>query len=80
VWNEDAPEELDPITKAMFYRGWPLAPFMVCLVHGLRFHAKGFEGCVLVLDGVLFLIALYTTKAVCERLLRWRRRPVSSEV
>jgi hypothetical protein len=73
VWNERAPEGLDPLTKAMFYRGWPLAPFMVCLVHGLRFHSSGVEGCVLVLDGVLFLVALYATKAACERLLRWRR-------
>ena len=73
MWNERAPEGLDPVTKAMFYRGWPLAPFMVCLVHGLRFHSSGVEGCVLVLDGVLFLVALYATKAACERLLRWRR-------
>jgi hypothetical protein len=73
VWNERAPEGLDPVTKAMFYRGWPLAPFMVCLIHGLRFHSSGVEGCVLVLDGVLFLVALYATKAACERLLRWRR-------
>ena len=73
VWNERAPEGLDPVTKAMFYRGWPLAPFMVCLIHGLRFYSSGVEGCVLVLDGVLFLVALYATKAACERLLRWRR-------
>jgi hypothetical protein len=73
VWNERAPEGLDPVTKAMFYRGWPLAPFMVCLTHGLRFRFSGVEGCVLVLDGVLFLVALYATKAACERLLRWRR-------
>ena len=78
VWNERAPEGLDPVTKAMFYRGWPLAPFMVCLVHGLRFHPNGVEGCVLVLDGVLFLVALYATKAACERLLRWRRHFIAS--
>ena len=64
---------LDPVTRAMFFRGWPLAPCMVCLVHGLRFHPNGVEQCVLALDGVLFLVALYATKAACERLLRWRR-------
>ena len=69
----DCPPGLDPVTRAMFCRGWPLAPFMVCLVHGLRFHPNGVEQCVLALDGVLFLVALYTTKAACERLLRWRR-------
>jgi hypothetical protein len=74
VWNEDAPEGLDPVTKAMFYRGWPLAPFNFCLVHGLRFHPSGLEQCVLALDGVVFLVALFTTKAACEPLLAWRRR------
>ena len=57
---------MDPVTKAMFYRGWPLAPFMVCLVHGLRFHSSGVEGCVLVLDGVLFVVALYATKPLAS--------------
>src|SRR4051794_26222022 len=74
VWNEDAPEGLDPVTKAMFYRGWPLAPFMICPIHRMQFHASGVEGFVLAMDGVLFLVALYTTKAACERLLRWRPR------
>src|SRR3954451_11934120 len=40
-WQEElgrveAPAELDPVTKAMFWRGWPLSPFMVCL-DGMRF-------------------------------------------
>src|SRR4029077_15926572 len=42
-WQEefggvDSPLELDPITKAMFWRGWPLSPFMFCLIHGMKFH------------------------------------------
>jgi hypothetical protein len=79
AWQEefgggvDCPPGLDPVTRAMFWRGWPLAPFMVCLVHGLQFHPSGLEQCVLALDGFLFLVALYATKAACERLLRWRR-------
>jgi hypothetical protein len=76
VWQEefggiDAPRRLDPITKAMFWRGWPLSPCMVCLIHGMKFHSSGVEGCVLVIDGVLFVVALFATKAVCERSLRW---------
>jgi hypothetical protein len=76
VWQEDfgggidAPTGLDPITKAMFWRGWPLSPCMVCLIHGMRFHTNGVQ-CVLVLDGALFVVALFATKAVCERCLRW---------
>jgi hypothetical protein len=77
VWQEDfgggidALTGLDPITKAMFWRGWPLSPCMVCLIHGMKFHPSGIEGCVLVLDGALFVVALFATKAVCERSLHW---------
>jgi hypothetical protein len=77
VWQEDfgggigAPTGLDPITKAMFWRGWPLSPCMICLIHGMRFHPSGIEGCVLVFDGVLFLVALFAAKAVSESCFRW---------
>ena len=76
VWQEelggiDAPTGLDSITKAMFWRGWPLSPCMVCLIHGMKFHPSGIEGCVLVVDGVLFLVALFAAKAVCESCFRW---------
>jgi hypothetical protein len=75
-WQEElgglaTPGELDPITKAMFWRGWPLSPCMVCLFHGGRFHPGFIEPCVLALDGILFVVALFVTKAVCERCLRW---------
>jgi hypothetical protein len=80
VWQEefgggiDAPTGLDPITKAMFWRGWPLSPCMICLIHGMRFHPSGIEGCALVFDGVLFLVALFAAKAVCESCFRWLQR------
>ena len=78
-WQEefggvDSPLELDPVTQAMFWRGWPLSPCTVCLVHGLKFHPGGIEQCVLAFDGVLFVVALFATKAVCERCLRHFQR------
>jgi len=78
AWQEefggvDCPPGLDPVTRAMFWRGWPLAPCMVCLIHGLRFHPGGVEQCILALDGAIFLVALYATKATGELILRWRR-------
>src|SRR3954447_5266538 len=54
-WGNDFPEGLDPITKAMFYRGWPLAPFMVCLVYFNRFHAGGLERFVLIFDWLVLI-------------------------
>jgi hypothetical protein len=66
----DPPEALDPVTRALFWRGWPLSPCMVCPVHGLRFHPSSVERCVLVLDCVLFVVVLLATKTACERRLR----------
>jgi hypothetical protein len=67
VWNERAPEGLDPVTKAMFYRGWPLAPFMVCIIYFNRFRPSGLEGSVLVLDWLVLFVALSLGRFVCER-------------
>ena len=73
MWNERAPEGSDPVTKAMFYRGWPLAPFMFCIIYFNRYRPNGGEALVLVFDWLVLIVALYATKAACERLLRWRR-------
>jgi hypothetical protein len=72
-WEEfgGTPMELDPITKAMFWRGWPLSPCMVCEYRHMVFQPSGIEGCVLVFDGILFVVALFATKAVSERCLQW---------
>jgi hypothetical protein len=55
----------------MFWRGWPLSPFMFCLFHGMKYHSSGVELWVLAFDGFLFVVALFATKAVCERCLQW---------
>jgi len=77
-WQEEfglgSPTELDPITKALFWRGWPLSPCMVCIVHSLRFHPSGLEQCVLIFDGVVFVLSLLAVKAVSERCRRAARR------
>jgi hypothetical protein len=72
VWNERAPEGLDPVTKAMFYRGWPLAPFMLCIIHGLRFRPGGLEGLALVFDWLVLFLVLSLARFVCERSSRRR--------
>ena len=73
--NVDGPPGLDPVTRALFWRGWPLPPCVVC-VDGLRFRPGSAAAArwALALDGGLFLVALYATRATCERLLRWCRR------
>lgn len=73
-FNQMPPDQLDPVTKSMFYRGWPLPPCMVCLVHGMRFDpSDGAVHLALVFDGVLFAVALFVVKGVCELCFRRRR-------
>src|SRR6516165_6258298 len=52
-FSEDTPKGLDPVTRAMFWRGWPLAPVMFCLIQGNRFRPNGLEGLALVFDGLV---------------------------
>src|SRR5690242_17622026 len=40
-WGGPIAPGLDPITRAMFWRGWPLSPFMFCLFHGMKYHPSG---------------------------------------
>ncbi len=71
------PTQTDPITKAMFWRGWPLSPCMVCLQHGMRFHPEQSAVQVaLVVDGVLFVVALLAVRIACELCFRWRDKPI----
>ncbi len=77
-WGGDIPEGLDPVTKAMFYRGWPLAPFMFCIIYFNRFRPGGLEGLVLVFDWLVLIAALTLARFVCERCFRERDRRAQS--
>jgi hypothetical protein len=72
-WGDLTPLELDTVTRAMFWRGWPLVPGWFCLFHGMRFHPNGSEKWVLALDGLVFVVVLFGMKEVSERCLRWRQ-------
>jgi hypothetical protein len=70
-WQEECggeiPEGLDPVTKAMFYRGWSLAPFMFVITYFNRLHPGGLEGLVLVFDWLVLIAALSLARFVCDR-------------
>jgi hypothetical protein len=72
VLNEGTPQGLDPVTKAMFWRGWPLAPVMVCLIYGNRLRPSGLEGWTLVVDWFVLFLALSLARFLCERCYRRR--------
>ena len=73
-FSESTPSGLGPVTEAMFWRGWPLSPCMVCLVHGMKFHPGGEQWGVLFFDGAVFVVALLVATVACESCLRWRDR------
>src|SRR3954451_18823292 len=53
------PDDLDPVTRTLFSRGWPLSPYMGCPFHGMKWHPEeGFAGLALVLDALVALLAL----------------------
>ncbi len=68
-------DPLDPVAEDMFYRGWPLSPCLVCLVHGMKFHPSelGVHG-ILVFDGVVCAVALFVVRGVCELCIRWQAK------
>ena len=72
-FDQYPPRELTLLTKGMFWRGWPVCPWMLCRMHHMFLDADDCPpGAALVLDGALFVIVLVAVKAACERCLRWR--------
>ena len=72
-WNQDTPKELDFVTEKMFWRGWPVSPWMLCKTCHIILDPGGcFAQLSLVVDGAVYAIALFAAKALCERCL-WRR-------
>lgn len=67
------PRELDPITRWMFYRGWPVSPWMLCSVHGMKWHPEeSFVQLALVVDGVVSIVMLTAVGVALEwGLRRW---------
>lgn len=59
--------------RYLFTRGWPLSPWMVCGMHGMRYHPE--EDCpwwALFADGVFAVVALFSAGVLSEWLLRCR--------
>jgi len=78
-FNEDAPPELDPVTRYFFFRGWPLSPFKFCLIHGLRFRTESSPiRLVLVLDLALAGLVLLGVSFLCNWLVQSMRKGPAS--
>jgi hypothetical protein len=65
------PLGLDPVTYYMFFRGWPLSPFEVCIFHGMKFHPEESPvRFVLVLDLAVAGVVLFCVAVLSEWLIR----------
>ena len=70
------PPDLRPVGRLLFFRGWPLAPAHVCIIHGMEFHPEEDFMCwgALVFDAVLCLSIFGGTAVVFECYLRTKNR------
>ena len=71
---QQLPGSLDPVTKAMFWRGWPVCPWMLCGWRHMTLDVEhGLPEAAMALNGLVFLATLFAAKAACEWCLRgWR--------
>jgi len=73
-FDQQLPNELDAVTKTMFWRGWPVCPWMLCeWRHMAPDVEQGLPQAALPLNGAVFLAALFGAKAACKRCLRGRK-------
>jgi len=72
------PLELDSVTHYMFFRGWPLSPYEVCVFHGMRFHPEESPvRFVLVLDFAVAGMVIFGVAVMSEWFIRRSTMTVS---
>ena len=67
---ENPPEYLDPVSNAVFYRGWPVGPWMICDHQNLSVRHGG--GGAVPFDGLFYAVAIVAVRGVCESYFRRR--------
>jgi hypothetical protein len=77
------PKTLDPLSKAMFYKGWPLSPCMFCSLRNLRWDPDDVGGVyfALLIDiGVILVVGVVSglISEFCIRRFQKRKRDTSS--
>ncbi len=71
------PDEIDPLTKLLFYRGWPFHPSDYCVFGLSNAHPDWKVQLAAFMDVIIFLFALTITGVVFEVCCRyWSKRKV----
>lgn len=69
------PEDVDPITKFLFFRGWPFTPCEYCYFSLSGWHPDGYVQLAAFADVLIFVLVLAITSVTCEWCCRfWNRR------
>jgi hypothetical protein len=67
------PLRLDPVTRGMFYYGWPFSPCMLCVFHGMQWHPEeSFCEVALLADAVVAFAVLAAAGFLSEWFIRHR--------
>ncbi len=66
VWGERAPPGFAALARTMYYHGWPACPFMVSPPRGMPPYSDGLEWTPLVLNGIVFALALFVARVICQ--------------
>jgi hypothetical protein len=71
-------EEWTCISRYLFTRGWPISPWMVCVIHGQRFHPEDcFAWWALVFDAILGFFTLIALGVFTQWQVGSRKRQLS---
>ena len=68
--RENPPDYLDPLSNALFYRGWPVGPWLFVFHQNLSVRSGGGEA--LPLDGLFYAVSLFAVSGACESYFRRR--------
>ena len=67
------PAEYGTLQQHLFYRGWPLAPWMLCSFHGGKWHPnEDYIWFSLIIDVIINVIILIGIAFIIEWCVRWR--------
>ena len=66
VWGEPVLRGFAALARTMYYHGWPACPFMVSPPRGMPPYSDGLEWTPLVLNGIVFALALFVARVICQ--------------
>ena|SRR5438132_6704325 len=65
------PDRYGPVARELFFRGWPLSPWMLCSFHGGKWHPEeDFCWWALIIDAIVAAASVGCVWFLCEWFMR----------